>query len=109
MGTLLEMSGHTIQIAHNGPAALEAAATFHPDVVLLDIGLPGLDGYQVAERLRADPAMAGVTLIAASGYGQEEDRRRSMEAGIDRHLVKPVDLKELQDLLALVARRGVGE
>jgi PAS domain S-box-containing protein len=106
MGTLLEMAGHAIQIAHSGPAALEAAATFQPDVVLLDIGLPGLDGYQVAERLRADPTMEGVTLIAASGYGQEEDRRRSMEAGIDRHLVKPVDLKELQDLLAMVARRG---
>jgi len=110
MGTLLEMAGHAVQIAHSGPAALEAAATFRPEVVLLDIGLPGLDGYQVAERLRADPTMAGVTLIAASGYGQEEDRRRSAEAGIDRHLVKPVDLKELQDLLALVgARRGVGE
>ena len=108
MGTLLEMSGHTVQIAHSGPAALEAAAAFHPEVVLLDIGLPGLDGYQVAERLRADPAMAGVTIIAASGYGQEEDRRRSAEAGIDRHLVKPVDLKELQDLLAMVgARREV--
>ena len=108
MGTLLEMAGHAVQIAHSGPAALEAAATFRPEVVLLDIGLPGLDGYQVAERLRADPAMAGVTLIAASGYGQEEDRRRSAEAGIDRHLVKPVDLKELQDLLAAVgARRGV--
>ncbi len=106
MGTLLEMSGHTVQVAHSGPAALEAAATFQPDVVLLDIGLPGLDGYQVAERLREDPSMRGVTLIAASGYGQEEDRRRSMEAGIDRHLVKPVDLRELQDLLAAVERRG---
>jgi PAS domain S-box-containing protein len=108
MGTLLEMSGHAVQVAHSGPAALEAAATFHPDVVLLDIGLPGLDGYQVAERLRANPAMADVTIIAASGYGQEEDRRRSVEAGIDRHLVKPVDLKELQDLLATVgSRQGV--
>lgn len=108
MGTLLEMSGHTVEIAHSGPAALEAAATFRPDVVLLDIGLPGLDGYQVAERLREDPTMQGVTLIAASGYGQEEDRRRSMEAGIDRHLVKPVDLKELQELLAVVERRRAG-
>jgi PAS domain S-box-containing protein len=105
MGTLLEMSGHTIQIAHSGPGALEAAATFRPDVVLLDIGLPGLDGYQVAQRLREDPGMAGVTLIAASGYGQEEDRRRSMEVGIDRHLVKPIDLRELQELLAAVGER----
>jgi PAS domain S-box-containing protein len=105
MGTLLEMSGHTIQVAHSGPSALEMAAAFRPDVVLLDIGLPGLDGYQVAQRLREDPAMAGVTLIAASGYGQEDDLRRSREAGIDRHLVKPVDLGELQELLAAVVGR----
>jgi PAS domain S-box-containing protein len=105
MGTLLEMAGHTIQLAHSGPAALEAAAASPPDVVILDIGLPGLDGFQVAQRLRENPAMKDVTLIAASGYGQEEDLRRSREAGIDRHLVKPIDLRELQDLLAAVASR----
>jgi len=105
MGTLLEMAGHTIQVAHSGPAALEAAAAFRPDVVLLDIGLPGLDGFQVAQRLREDPALKNITLIAASGYGQEEDLRRSKEVGIDRHLVKPVDPRELQDLLAAVAER----
>lgn len=105
MGTLLEMAGHTIQIAHSGPATLEMAASFRPDVILLDIGLPGLDGFQVAQRLREDPAMKDVTLIAASGYGQEEDLRRSREAGIDRHLVKPIDLRELQDLLSAVANR----
>jgi len=109
MGTLLEMAGHTIQVAHSGPAALEAAAAFRPDVVLLDIGLPGLDGYQVAQRLREDPALKDVILIAASGYGQAEDLRRSKEAGIDRHLVKPVDPRELQDLLAAVAERRVGQ
>jgi PAS domain S-box-containing protein len=105
MGTLLEMAGHSIQVAHSGPAALEMAASFRPEAILLDIGLPGLDGYQVAQRLREDPALKGVALIAASGYGQEEDLRRSREAGIDHHLVKPIDLRELQDLLAAVGER----
>jgi PAS domain S-box-containing protein len=105
MGTLLEMAGHTIQVAHSGPAALEAAAAFRPDVILLDIGLPGLDGYQVAQRLREDPVLKDVILIAASGYGQAEDLRRSKEAGIDRHLVKPVDPRELQEILAAVGER----
>jgi PAS domain S-box-containing protein len=109
MGTLLEMAGHTIQKAHSGPAALEAAAAFRPDVILLDIGLPGLDGYQVAQRLREDPILKDVILIAASGYGQEEDLRRSKEAGIDRHLVKPVDPRELQEILAAVGERRAGQ
>ena len=109
MGTLLEMVGHTIEKAHSGPAALEAAAAFRPDVILLDIGLPGLDGYQVAQRLREDPTLKDVTLIAASGYGQAEDLRRSREVGIDRHLVKPVDPRELQEILAMVGERRTGQ
>ena len=108
MGTLLEMAGHTIQVAHSGPAALEAAAAFRPEVILLDIGLPGLDGFQVAQRLREDPTLKDVTLIAASGYGQQEDLRRSKEVGIDRHLVKPVDPRELQEILAAVGERKAG-
>ena len=107
MTALLEMDGHEIQVAHSGPAALETAAAFRPDVVLLDIGLPGLDGYQVAQRLRGDPNLKDVTLIAASGYGQEADLHRSREVGFDRHLVKPVDPRELRELLAEIAgRRG---
>ena len=106
LGTLLEMTGHTVQVAHSGPAALEAVSAFRPDAIILDIGLPGLDGFQVAQRLRENPAMKDVTLIAATGYGQEEDLRRSKEVGIDRHLVKPVDLRELQELLAAVGERG---
>ncbi|HEX9942621.1 MAG TPA: ATP-binding protein [Thermoanaerobaculia bacterium] len=103
LGALLEMAGHQVEIAHSGPAALDAAAARRPDAILLDIGLPGLDGYQVAQRLREDPALAGVALIATSGYGQEDDKRRSKEAGFDHHLVKPVDLRRLREILAGVA------
>ncbi|HEX6903217.1 MAG TPA: ATP-binding protein [Thermoanaerobaculia bacterium] len=99
MSLLLELEGHDVQVAHSGPSALEAAAARRPDVIVLDIGLPGLDGYQVAQRLRQDPAFKDVILIAASGYGQEADRRRSWEAGFDHHLVKPVDPGELRRLL----------
>ncbi len=108
MKALLEMDGHQVCTAHSGPAALETAAAFHPDVILLDIGLPGLDGYQVAQRLRADPALRDVALIAASGYGQEGDRQRSREAGFDRHLVKPLDPHELREILAGIAG-GLGK
>lgn len=103
MSTLLEMAGHDVRTAHSGPAALEAAAAHRPHAIVLDIGLPGLDGYQVAQRLRQDPAMEDVVLIAASGYGQEEDRRRSREAGFDHHLVKPVDPQRLHEILTEVA------
>ncbi len=106
MGTLLTLAGHDVRIAHSGPAALEATAAHRPDVIVLDIGLPGLDGYQVAQRLRQDPAMKGVMLIAASGYGQESDRRRAREAGFDHHLVKPVDPQRLQEILAEVAEKA---
>jgi PAS domain S-box-containing protein len=105
LGTLLEMAGHSIQVAHTGPSALEVAASFRPDAIILDIGLPGLDGYQVAQRLREDPTLRSVTLIAATGYGQEEDLRRSREVGFDQHLVKPIDPAELQRLLAELAGR----
>jgi PAS domain S-box-containing protein len=105
LGTLLEMAGHSIQVAHTGPSALEVAASFRPDAIILDIGLPGLDGYQVAQRLREDPALKSVVLIAATGYGQEEDLRRSREVGFDHHLVKPIDPGELQRLLVELAGR----
>jgi PAS domain S-box-containing protein len=103
MKALLEMDGHVVQTAGSGPAALAAAAAQHPDVIILDIGLPGLDGYQVARHLRADPALRDVALIAASGYGQEGDLQRSREAGFDRHLVKPLDPRELREILAAIA------
>jgi len=100
LGRLLEHAGHTITTAHDGHLALEAARTFQPDVIVLDIGLPGLDGYRVAEALRREPAFAGVRLVAVSGYGQAEDRSRTKAAGFDHHLVKPVDFSQLVSVLA---------
>jgi CheY-like chemotaxis protein len=96
---LLKIWGYEARSVHSGEAALEAAGKFPPHVMLLDIGMPGLDGYQVAERVRKAPALKSIVLVAVSGYGRDEDRRRSMEAGFDLHLVKPV---EPQDLAALL-------
>jgi CheY-like chemotaxis protein len=102
---LLRLQGYSARIAADGPEAVAAARELRPDVALLDLGLPGLDGFEVARRLRALPELAGITLVALSGYGREEDRRRAREAGIDHHLVKPVDLDALQALLGEVAAR----
>jgi CheY-like chemotaxis protein len=99
LSTFLEMLGVQAQQVHDGAEVLEAARAFGPDVVLLDIGLPGMDGYQVARALRADPELAHARLIALTGWGAEEDRRRAQEAGFDHHLTKPVDLAVLEDLL----------
>jgi len=101
---LVEMHGGSVEAysagAGHGAAVAGAAAEFRPGVVLLDIGLPGVDGYEVARRLRAEPAGGEMLLVAMTGYGQEGDRRRSLEAGFDAHLVKPVDLNELQAVMA---------
>jgi signal transduction histidine kinase/ActR/RegA family two-component response regulator len=96
---LLTEEGHDVHLAHDGPSALEKARSLKPEVVLLDIGMPRMDGHEVARRLRLDPAMERVLLIALTGYGQDEDRRRSKESGFNAHLVKPVDLDALQTLL----------
>ena len=88
---LLEYCGHEVAVAYTGPDGVRAAEQDRPDVVLCDIGLPGLDGYGVARRLRGNPATAGARLIAVTAYGRDEDRRRSYEAGFEQHLVKPVD------------------
>ena len=88
-------------MAHDGPTALgRGPGVRPPDVVLLDIGMPGMDGYEVARRLRADAGLRDVLLVALTGWGQEEDRRRTREAGFDHHLVKPADPAELRALLA---------
>jgi signal transduction histidine kinase/ActR/RegA family two-component response regulator len=100
MSTLQRLRGHETRTAFTGPDAVAAAAEFAPEVVLLDIGLPGMDGYEVARRLRAMPALAGALLVAMSGYGSDEDRARAGAAGFDEYLVKPVDL----DLLRLWLR-----
>ncbi|HEX5010235.1 MAG TPA: MASE1 domain-containing protein [Planctomycetota bacterium] len=96
---LLERSGHTVEVAHDGLGGVAAALRSRPDVVLCDIGLPGLDGYGVAKRLRETPALAGTFLVAITGYGKDEDRHRARAAGFDVHLTKPVTFRDLQGLL----------
>ncbi len=97
---LREAFGHEVRTAHDGPTALRLAADFRPDLVLLDIGLPGMNGCEVARRLRQQPGLGDAVLVALTGWGQEEDRRKTKEVGFDHHLVKPVGLKELEPLLA---------
>ena len=99
LGMLLKLIGADVQIAYNGSDALEAFATCKPAVVLLDIGMPGMDGYEVARRIRQEPHSGDVTLIALTGWGQEEDRQRSRAAGFDHHLVKPPEFSTLKTLL----------
>jgi CheY-like chemotaxis protein len=100
LGLLLEATGHRVIIEHDPLGALERARTAAPQVCLLDIGLPGMDGYELARRLRAQPATRHALLVAITGYGQDSDRRLAAEAGFDRHLVKPIDLDTLRDALA---------
>jgi signal transduction histidine kinase/ActR/RegA family two-component response regulator len=106
MEQILAMDGHTVCVAADGAMALKRLPSFEPDVVLLDISLPDIDGYQVARRMREDTPERDLVIIALSGYGQEDHQRRSREAGCDAHLVKPVQLNVLQRLLALRVRRG---
>lgn len=96
---LLDVMGHQVTVAHEGLGGIEAARRILPDIVLCDLGLPGVDGYEVARRLKAELATRDALLVALTGYGQEEDRRRSAEAGFDVHLTKPLRLQELEDLL----------
>ena len=100
LALLLELTGHDVRTAHDGLEALAMASEFRPDVVLLDIGLPKLNGYEVARRIRRQPRGQGVVLIAITGWGQEEDKRQSQDAGFDQHIVKPVDPGTLLKLLA---------
>jgi CheY-like chemotaxis protein len=99
--SLLKEWGHEPCIARNGPEALAAARKQHPEVVLLDAGLPGMDGYEVARRLRAQLGLTDILLVMLTGNGSDEDRCRSNQAGCDLHLVKPVDPEEVQRLLAM--------
>jgi PAS domain S-box-containing protein len=100
LGMMLKLMGNEIQTAHDGLAAVENAEKFRPDMILLDIGLPKLNGYDACRRVRQQPWSKGMVIVALTGWGQEEDRRRSQEAGFDHHLVKPVEIMALQQLLA---------
>jgi PAS domain S-box-containing protein len=103
LSLLLLQGAHTVRIAHSGPAALEVALAFRPEVLLLDLGLPQMDGYEVARRLREQAELGGMVVVAVTGYAQQSDRQRSRQAGFDFHLVKPVDLGELQRILVSAA------
>jgi CheY-like chemotaxis protein len=99
LAMLLKALGHEVDTAFDGLAAIDRVSVFKPSVVLLDIGMPGLNGYDTARRIRTLQNHNGVKLVALTGWGQEDDRRRSEEAGFDAHLVKPVDLPALNKLL----------
>jgi PAS domain S-box-containing protein len=103
---LLQESGHLVQVAHTGPTGLAAALDFQPDVMLLDIGLPEFDGIEVAKRMRQQPTLDNIVLVAMTGYGRETDRQRSKEAGFDHHLVKPADFRKVQQILANVSEKA---
>ena len=98
------LDGHEVRVAHDGPSALRVAREFSPDVILLDIGLPAMDGYEVVRRLRELPQARGALIVALTGFGQQSDRQRALAAGFDEHLVKPVDL----DTVTAVLRRRLG-
>jgi CheY-like chemotaxis protein len=100
LAMMLSVSGHEVRVAHDGQAAVEAAEAFRPDVILLDIGMPRLNGYEAARVIRGRDWGRGVALIALTGWGQDDDRRRAEDAGFDHHFTKPVDPAALFHLLA---------
>ena len=100
LAMVLQLSGHETASVYTAADALEHAAVFKPDVVLLDIGLPGMDGYEVAQRLRELPGLRGIKLVAVTGYGRSDDRLRARDAGFDDHLTKPVEFEVLDRTLA---------
>jgi CheY-like chemotaxis protein len=105
LAMLLQSQRHDVQIAHCGNQALESAAAFIPQLVLLDIGLPGLNGYQVARRLREHAVLCQAVLVAVTGFGQPEDRERCKQAGFDYHLLKPVSIDDVNAIVEEVATR----
>jgi CheY-like chemotaxis protein len=104
MAEILKMWGHDVRTAHDGAGAIEAARAYRPDAVLLDLGLPVMDGFETARRLRQEGL--GKLLVAVTGYGGVEDRRRATEAGFDTHLTKPVSPEDLRRVLALPDAKG---
>ena len=106
MAMMLSIMGHDTRTAHDGESAVATAESFLPDVVLLDIGLPKLNGYEVAQRIREKAWGASMYLIAVTGWGQDEDRQRSSEVGLNQHMVKPVEPAALEKLLAELKTSG---
>jgi CheY-like chemotaxis protein len=101
MKELLEHSGHDVRVAYDGPGALEVCERFRPDTVFLDIGLPGLDGYEVARCIRTIPSCERIKIVAITGYARKEDRARALESGFTDHVTKPIDLARVSKLLAV--------
>jgi CheY-like chemotaxis protein len=104
LAALLEVQGHAVCVEYDAKGALERARRERPEVLLLDIGLPDMDGYELARRLRNLPESAGATLVALTGYGQSQDRKEAEQAGFDHYLVKPADMEQVNDVLAEAAR-----
>jgi PAS domain S-box-containing protein len=104
LAEVLTLMGQETRVVYDGPSALSLVSEFHPHVALLDIGLPGMSGYEIAERIRTDDQLNMISLVAMTGYGQAEDRQKALEAGFDHHLIKPIDLRKLGDILARVQR-----
>jgi CheY-like chemotaxis protein len=100
LAMLLRQAGHEVRVAYDGPATLDAVDADPPDIVFLDIGMPVMNGYEVAEQIRQHPGLKRLQLVALTGWGQDEDRHRSKEAGFDQHLVKPVEPQALYQVLA---------
>jgi PAS domain S-box-containing protein len=106
LAKVLQICGHETRTAHTGPEALDAARPFNPEVVFLDIGLPGMNGYEVAKRMRGEPSLSGAVLVALTGWGSEDNKRQSREAGFDFHLTKPVEVTAIESILARVVKGG---
>ena len=106
LAMLLKSCGHDVRTAYDGPTGLKAVIDWQPNIVLLDIGLPGLDGFEVAKRIRQQTVLQNVVLVAMTGYGQESDRQRSHEAGFDHHLVKPADFEKVKQILATLSEKA---
>jgi CheY-like chemotaxis protein len=99
LAMILSLDGHEVRSAYSGPQALEQVESFDPDIVLLDIGLPVMDGYEVARRIRERPNAAAIRIIALTGYSRDSDKERALEAGFDDHVVKPVEIAHLRAVL----------
>ena len=99
MKMLLELAGHSVRVVQDGEVALVAARAEPPEIMLIDVGLPGMDGYELVRRLRQIPALDGSLLIALTGYGRDEDKQQALAAGFDHHLTKPVDMDSLHTLI----------
>jgi len=106
LARLLKMQGHLVKTAHDGPETLRLLANYRPHLILLDLGLPGMSGYEVARRIRESTVLRNVTMVALTGWGQEEDRRRTREAGFDHHMVKPADPNELESIVSSIQPKG---